>query len=580
MTESYLLPNAEVQWQGDPENIAPYSAEYDDIYWDRKAALTEKQTVFIDAFAHHIGRVEPESIITVAELGFGFGINTLLCARFWQQQPDTAFLNIVSIEKHPVRAQDLARLLRQHNFPHGDVLLEQYPPAYCGQHVIWLASNIRLLLIFDEAETALANLDARVDFWFLDGFSPARNAAMWHASLCRKMFARSHPGAGVSTYSAAGHVRRALADNGFKVEKVPGFGQKRERINASRPGIWQRTFKPAGVTLIIGGGIAGLYCAEALSKRGLRFQLIDNGKPGPSSIPQLSVKPQLAAAPEVHYRFSLAASQYMKTSMGYQQSSILQSARNSEEITRFARIAEQFPDDIIEAGDNHSLLFHQGGWLSPLALKQNLQIATTTANAISLRQVGSESSGRQWQCTLDTGETIAADRVILATGAGRKLLPAQVVLRSIRGQAIDIPTTDVYRVENHEVTVFPTDNGRSVVSGTYSREDNLEPRASETEYLAGAAADILGQPVDSSAARVWVGIRAATYDRVPVVGRAPGIGNQAGDHLFLCTAFSSRGATHARLSAEHVASLIHGDPSPLGKREQKLLSPARLKGRQ
>lgn len=577
MTESYLLPNAVVQWRSGTENgmdDAPYSPEFDDIYWGRDAALAEKQSVFVDAFASHIGSVKPNSVVTVGELGFGFGINTLLTARFWQNQPTSAFLNIISIEKYPVRAKDLARLLDQYHFTHGKMLLDQYPPAYCGQHVIWLADNIRLLLVFDEAETALANLQARVDFWYLDGFSPSKNGQMWQAGVCRKMFARSRPGAGVTTYSAAGNVRRNLAGNGFIVNKVPGFGQKRERLNATRPGDWQLTGKPRGTTLIVGGGIAGLYCAEALRRRGLPFQLVDSGKPSPSMIPQLTVKPQLAAAPEVHYRFSLAASQYMQTSTGYQKTSILQSPRNSEEVTRFIRIAEQFPDDVIELGTNSSLLFHQGGWLSPQQLRQSLKIDAITASATRL------ANDNQWHCELDSGETITADHVILATGAGQELLPPQIVLRSIRGQAIDIPTHDVHRVESQEVTLFPTSNGRSIVSGTYSREDKMAPRSEETRYLATCAAEILGHKVDASSAKTWVGIRAATYDRVPVVGRAPATDSSDNNNLFLCTAFGSRGATHARLCAEHVASLIHGDPAPLGKREQKLLSPSRLKGRQ
>ena len=37
-------------------------------------------------------------------------------------------------------------------------MVKQYPPPYRGQHIIWLANNIRLLLILDEVDTALANL--------------------------------------------------------------------------------------------------------------------------------------------------------------------------------------------------------------------------------------------------------------------------------------------------------------------------------------------------------------------------------------------------------------------------------------
>jgi len=35
------------------------------------------------------------------------------------------------------------------------------------------------------------------------------------------------PGGSFATYTAAGHVRRALADAGFTVTRAPGFARKR-----------------------------------------------------------------------------------------------------------------------------------------------------------------------------------------------------------------------------------------------------------------------------------------------------------------------------------------------------------------
>ena len=35
------------------------------------------------------------------------------------------------------------------------------------------------------------------------------------------------PGGTVATYTAAGHVRRALEAGGFRVTRQPGFGRKR-----------------------------------------------------------------------------------------------------------------------------------------------------------------------------------------------------------------------------------------------------------------------------------------------------------------------------------------------------------------
>lgn len=205
---SYLLEPAAISWEGG----TPVSPLFEDIYWHRDQALQEKQFVFVDAVARQLEQVDSITSnlqFTVAELGFGFGINCLLTAEFWQQHAGDAQLNLVSFEKHPVRREDLAGLLNGLPLSFADALLDQYPPPIRGQHVIWLAPNIRLLLVLDDAERGLSELDADVDHWYLDGFSPSRNPALWASSIVRQVFARSRPGAVVSTYSAAGHVRRA-----------------------------------------------------------------------------------------------------------------------------------------------------------------------------------------------------------------------------------------------------------------------------------------------------------------------------------------------------------------------------------
>ena len=45
----------------------------------------------------------------------------------------------------------------------------------------------------------------------------------------------SAPGATFATYTAAGHVRRALAAAGFVVERQPGYGRKRHMTAGRLP---------------------------------------------------------------------------------------------------------------------------------------------------------------------------------------------------------------------------------------------------------------------------------------------------------------------------------------------------------
>jgi tRNA 5-methylaminomethyl-2-thiouridine biosynthesis bifunctional protein len=576
MTDSYFVDPAELAWHDD----APFSETYQDIYWSGHdgSPLSEKQAVFVDPVRAMARQCKPGSQMTVCELGFGFGINCLLTADMWRDLPPDCRLNFISIEKHPVRKQDLAQLLSKFEFSSGESLLAQYPPHYRGQHVIWLSSNVRLLLIFEDIDDALGNLDAEVDMWFLDGFAPSKNEAMWQPAIYRKMFARSHPGAEVTTYSAAGGVRRGLEYAGFATRKINGFGRKKEMLSAKRPGNWQPSQSRRDSITIIGAGLAGIFCAEALTRRGIEFQIIDGGDPGPSTIPQLAVMPQLALASEPRYRFSFAACHYMQSAPGYYKTGVHRWGQDDEEIIRLRQIAEQFPDEIIESLDDR-VVMHEAGWLAFEETKRSITRQLTHAQIGSIRHDG------QWQCLQGDEVISSSDHLILATGFNRELLPDELEVRAIGGHAVSVKTDNLAQLINNDVTVFPTYQGRSIISGTYERDASASVNWSLISELVEAAAKLV--EFDGSSAEPWHGIRAAARDRFPIVGQAPdwqklhefnrlSAINEFQDGLYYCTAFGSRGATHARLAAEHLVSKMLREPAALGLKEQRLMSPARF----
>ena len=572
--ETYLCDHAQLDWKGD----TPYSKHYEDIYWNRAGATQEKKHVFIKPLMQHLSVRCANQQVTVCELGFGFGINCLLAAQYWRCQPANSRLNLVSIERHPVGSLVLRKFLNQHDFYHTENLMRQYPLPYRGQHVIWLADNIRLLLIFNDVETALAGLDAAVDFWFLDGFSPKSNEAMWQDSLFRKMFARSRPGAGIATYTAASHVRRGLEGAGFKTRKKLGFAEKKEMLQATAPGKWRAAkIKPSSVT-IIGSGLAGLYCSEALEKRGIVPKIISSGI-GASEIPQLAVKPQIAVRAEARYRYSLMAFHYMKSSPGYHHTGLKWFARNSEEKVRLRKIADQFPNAIMFYHPEGMIEVAEAGWLSYDKLRASIS-TTITVDEIS----GLTATSGGWTL-IGKNKQYSADRVILATGFDKRLLHPELQIRTIHGQAISVGTARVNQILNGDVSVLPTDAGRSVISGTYARRNSLDANPEDTKKLLASALKLVS--FDDSNISIYTGVRAVTRDRLPIIGAAPiwrkldtvKRANDIKAHatgLYYCVGFGSRGATHARLSAENLVAKIFDEPAALDAKQQQMLSPARF----
>ena len=239
---------------------AAFSETYGDTYWSLDGGLDETRHVFLSGNELPARWLARERF-TLLETGFGTGLN-FLCAwqRFRETAPAGARLHYLSVDKHPFRQEDLQHLYGQwpQLAPLGAALLDRYPPLIPGFHRLHLDDGrVALTLLWGEAAEMLAQVDARVDAFFLDGFAPARNPDMWDEALFAQLARLAAPGATFATYSAAGKVSRGMTAAGFAVEKKPGFGRKREMLCGRFAGTLQAEVRRERRALVIGGGIAG-----------------------------------------------------------------------------------------------------------------------------------------------------------------------------------------------------------------------------------------------------------------------------------------------------------------------------------
>lgn len=216
-----MHPNhfADIAWN---DNGVPVSRQFDDPYFSLENGLDETQHVFL------AGNDLPDRFAPgfhIAELGFGSGLNMLAAWQAWQQSGTGGTLRFTSFEAFPMAPGDMARVLR--NFPEIADLAAPLITAW-GQGRHWLhAPGFLGEVIIGDARTALPQWRGAADAWFLDGFAPAKNPELWDAPLLEQVAHHTKPGGSFATYSAAGHIRRALSDAGFDVQRVPGFGRKR-----------------------------------------------------------------------------------------------------------------------------------------------------------------------------------------------------------------------------------------------------------------------------------------------------------------------------------------------------------------
>lgn len=201
------------------DGVIPVSARFDDPYFSKNDGLAETQHVFL------AGNDLPQRFqngFHIAELGFGTGLNLLASAMIC---PPDVSIQFTSFEAYPLDATDIARALD--HFPPVRAIAEPFLQAWAAGKRQFQLGPIAVHVIAGDVRNTLPEWEGRADAWFLDGFSPAKNPEMWSDAVLADVARHTAPQGSFATYTAAGHVRRALAGAGFSVSRAQGHGQKR-----------------------------------------------------------------------------------------------------------------------------------------------------------------------------------------------------------------------------------------------------------------------------------------------------------------------------------------------------------------
>jgi tRNA 5-methylaminomethyl-2-thiouridine biosynthesis bifunctional protein len=589
------LDPADLDWT---ESGAPRSQRFGDIYFSREGGLDETRAVFLQGCGLP-GAWQGRSHFTVGELGFGTGLNILALLALWAEtRAPGQTLSIFSIEAYPLPREDAARALAA--WPElgalPQSLLAAWPRRAPGFHrIAWPQLGATMDLAQGEVLPALEQWTGAADAWFLDGFSPALNPGMWRDEVLAAVAARSRPGAVAATFTVAGAVRRGLQAAGFAVDKRPGHGAKRERLEAHYRGE-RAPAAPLPSVAVIGAGIAGASLVRALAALGIDPVVAETEGPGAgaSGNPAALVTPALDAGGGARARvyaqaFGRAVDLYRAAGPAVIASEgVLQLEGGERDGPRFDAVmagdvfapgalqrldAEQATAALGHPTQVGALRFTEGLVVHPPALLDAWlgDARRLHARVASLRR--REAGG--WSLLDTEGRTLLeADVVCLAAGAGvDALLEQPLPLTSVRGQAswaggLDLPSAAAwggYASPFAGGLLFGAthDRGRTDIGvDPADHARNLETLAQAAPVLADAARLI---PLEGRAS-----IRAAAFDRMPVAGALA-------EGLYVLGGLGSRGFTTAPLLAEHLAALIAGTPSPLPRDLQATVDPSRLR---
>lgn len=201
------------------DSVIPVSRSFDDPYFSLSGGLAETRHVFL------AGNGLPMRFrdgFHIAELGFGTGLNLLATLLAHE---GSGHLHYTSFEAFPLPATDITRALSA--FPETSPVAQTFLAQWSAGATTLHFANLTATVILGDARTTLAAWQGTADAWFLDGFSPAKNPELWSPEILGEVARHTAPGGTFATYTAAGHVRRALAEAGFTVTRQPGFGSKR-----------------------------------------------------------------------------------------------------------------------------------------------------------------------------------------------------------------------------------------------------------------------------------------------------------------------------------------------------------------
>ncbi|ETX13859.1 FAD-dependent oxidoreductase [Roseivivax halodurans JCM 10272] len=211
------------------DGSVPVSRHFDDPYYSLEDGLAETRHVFL------AGNGLPERFrdgFRIAELGFGTGLNLLAALALWRESGTPGRLHFTSFEAYPLPAEDMVRA--QGAFPELAEIADELEPHWQAQAKRIDLPDLSFTLVTGDARETLPHWTGEADAWFLDGFSPAKNPELWSPELLAEVGRHTAPEGTAASYTAAGHVRRALDAAGLITQRVPGYGRKRHMTIARK----------------------------------------------------------------------------------------------------------------------------------------------------------------------------------------------------------------------------------------------------------------------------------------------------------------------------------------------------------
>lgn len=559
----------------------PRSARFSDVYRSAAGMAGEAMHVYVDGNNLHERFSKCRGEFTIAELGFGTGLNLLMTLVVWAgTAPKGARLHYHAWEAYPLSAKEWKAVYRKSpTFAEmADRLRTAFPPLWPGWHSVDIDGNITLTLAYEDA-ARIVDSDVRADAWFLDGFAPSKNPEMWTEEVLAAVAERTNPGGTASTFTAAGAVRRRLEAAGMEVRSAPGFSEKGEMTVARKPGKADHARFDPGKVAVVGAGIAGASVAREFDRNGADVSLFDadpRGHESASANPSVVLSARLTAHDRA--RNSLAVQSFsnslrMARNIGIgSECGMLSLGHGERDAKRQESVLDCSPPkdlarrlkskgDAKAAGlpaEAKGMLLPKAtvvpGWEMVSAIRADVR--SEAREAASLER----GWGGKWVIGFEDGGKKKFDTVVLCASAGCDALAGgRFGFRTQEGQMYQVPVSKA--------------SARMRVALRFG--NILTPAGgSGSHFLSGpeGAPEWLADWLEFETATVaWKSVRCYAADRLPVAGRVE-------DGLYVLSGLGARGFTYGPQLALDLVAGVYGSAPRVPRHVAAAVAPSSGRG--
>jgi glycine/D-amino acid oxidase-like deaminating enzyme len=353
--------------------------------------------------------------------------------------------------------------------------------------------------------------------------------------------------------------------------------------------------------LIVGAGIVGCACARECAQAGLRVGLVEGNVPGggatAAGMGHIVVMDDSPAQLDLTRYSRTLWQQLIPTlpdAVEYQTSGTLWIAADEEELAEVhakqstyaavgvraeilnqAEVAAEEPK--LKPGLAGGLLVPDDGVIYPPAATGWL-LGQAIALGATLLQDSPAVSASKGQLRLADGTTLHSDRIVLATGTDCSLLPTLPIKKRkghllitdrypnfLHHQLVELgylKSAHAIEADSVAFNIQPRRTGQLLIGSSrqYGNEDPQSDAGILSQMLERAQS-YMPALAGVSGLRVWTGFRAATPDKLPLIGPAQGLSDDR--TLWLAAGFEGLGITNALGAARLLTDQMIGSASEI-----------------